>query len=245
MVACPYAPGWRRGLPPCRTSPPTGAPADTGNDKTGDGFPRRSGTGRPARVSRRHIPRIQLVLLPKLRPILRLLTPAWPVARRRPWPQDRCRTGHVAVVHWLRVGQRVVALRLGPAGLSYRSRGRCRRRRAAAVLWAWERSYSILLSSSNARQVCHTVWPVSMARWAASSAIVDNPVCRRRRCAEPGWLPPIAKGNETYTSEGAEGGSFRRVKAKNIFKGPVIWIVLAVLALLLIVPVLSGAWSVR
>src|SRR5690625_6419540 len=41
-----------------------------------------------------------------------------------------------------RVGQRVVALRLGPAGLAYRSRRRCRRRRrrAAAVLWAWERS---------------------------------------------------------------------------------------------------------
>src|SRR5690625_2007538 len=93
------------------------------------------------------------------------------------------------------------------------------------------------------KQVCHTVWPVSMARWVASSAIVDNPACRRRRCAEPGWLPPIAKGNETYTSEGAEGGSFRRVKAKNIFKGPVIWIVLAVLALLLIVPVLSGSSS--
>lgn len=35
------------------------------------------------------------------------------------------------------------------------------------------------------------------------------------------------------------------MKAKNIFKGPVIWIVLAVLALLLIVPVLSGSSSNR
>lgn len=35
------------------------------------------------------------------------------------------------------------------------------------------------------------------------------------------------------------------MKAKNIFKGPVIWIVLAVLALLLVVPVLSGSSSSR
>ncbi|GAA2041499.1 ATP-dependent zinc metalloprotease FtsH [Yaniella flava] len=35
------------------------------------------------------------------------------------------------------------------------------------------------------------------------------------------------------------------MKAKNIFKGPVIWIVLAVLALILIVPVLSGSSSNR
>src|SRR5699024_3662240 len=42
-----------------------------------------------------------------------------------------------------------------------------------------------------------------------------------------------------------EPGTFRRVKAKNIFKGPIIWIVLAVLALLLIVPVLSGSSSNR
>ena len=58
-------------------------------------------------------------------------------------------------------------------------------------------------------------------------------------------LPPIAKGNETCAPRPCERGSFRRVKAKNIFKGPVIWIVLAVLALLLVVPVLSGSSSSR
>src|SRR5699024_7890985 len=42
-----------------------------------------------------------------------------------------------------------------------------------------------------------------------------------------------------------EPGTLRRVKAKNIFKGPSIWSVLAVLALLLIVPVLSGSSSIR
>src|SRR5690625_1530040 len=65
-----------------------------------------------------------------------------------------------------RVGQRVVALRLGPAGLSYRSRRRCRRRRrrAAAVLWAWERSYLVLLSSSNTNR-CAT--QCGRFRWRA------------------------------------------------------------------------------
>src|SRR5699024_7081499 len=42
-----------------------------------------------------------------------------------------------------------------------------------------------------------------------------------------------------------EPGTLRRVKAKNIFKGPIIRIVPAVLALLLIVPVLSGSSSNR